>query len=103
VGFVVDKVALGQVFPQELRFLPVNFSPPVLHYMEKRKKLIIFLIGLHNKPEDCGASEASAAGPFNNRGVVIDVFIAHFEDCGFECRSEVADYEAVARYYSTEL
>jgi hypothetical protein len=39
--------------------------------MEKmKKKLIIFLIiiviiiGLHNKPQGCGASVASAAGPF---------------------------------------
>jgi hypothetical protein len=32
VGYVVDKVALGQVFPRELRFSPVNFIPPVLHY-----------------------------------------------------------------------
>jgi hypothetical protein len=37
VGFVVDKVALGQVFPRVLRFSPVNFIPPVLHYKEKRK------------------------------------------------------------------
>ena len=38
VGFVVDKVALGQVFPQVLRFSPFNFIPPVLHYKEKLKK-----------------------------------------------------------------
>jgi hypothetical protein len=31
VGFVVDKVALGQVFLQVLRFSPINFIPPVLH------------------------------------------------------------------------
>jgi hypothetical protein len=37
VGFVVDKVALGQVFPRALRFSAVNFIPPVIHYMEKRK------------------------------------------------------------------
>jgi hypothetical protein len=37
VGFVVGKVALGQVFPRVLRFSPVNFIPPVLHYKEKRK------------------------------------------------------------------
>jgi hypothetical protein len=35
VRFVVDKVALGQVFPRALRFSPVNFIPPVLHYFEK--------------------------------------------------------------------
>jgi hypothetical protein len=33
VGFVVDKVALGQDFPLVLRFYPVNFIPPVLHYL----------------------------------------------------------------------
>ena len=64
VGFVVDKVALGQVFPRVLWFASANVIPPVLHYMEKREKLIIFITGLHNKPEGCGASIASAAGPF---------------------------------------
>jgi hypothetical protein len=34
--------------------------------MEKRKK-IIFMTGLHNKPQDCGASVASAAGPFTKK------------------------------------
>jgi hypothetical protein len=69
VGFVLDKVALGQVFPWVLRFSPVNFIPPGLHYTEKwKKKLFVFLIGLHNKPEGCGASVASAAGPFKKKG-----------------------------------
>jgi hypothetical protein len=39
MGFVVDRVALGQVFPRALRVSPVNFIPPVLHYLEKRKKI----------------------------------------------------------------
>jgi hypothetical protein len=61
VGFVVDKVALGQVFPRVPRFYPVSFIPPVLHYTEKRKKkLIIFITG-------CCASVASAAGPFTTQ------------------------------------
>jgi hypothetical protein len=37
VGFVVDKVALGQVFPPSNSVSPVNFIPPVLHYTEKWK------------------------------------------------------------------
>jgi hypothetical protein len=37
VVFVVNKVALGQVFPRVFRFSSVNFIPPVLHYKEKRK------------------------------------------------------------------
>jgi hypothetical protein len=28
VGFFVDKVALGQIFLQDLRFYPVNIIPP---------------------------------------------------------------------------
>jgi hypothetical protein len=67
VGFLVDKVALGQVFPRLLRFSPVSFIPPVLHYKKKRKKLIIFITGLYNKPQGCGASVASAAGPFTTQ------------------------------------
>jgi hypothetical protein len=61
VGFVVDKVAPRQVL---LRLSPVSFIPPVLHYTEKRKKLVIFITRLHSKPQGCGASVASAAGPF---------------------------------------
>jgi hypothetical protein len=68
VGFVVDQVAMGQIFsPRVLRFSLVSFIPPVLHYKEKRKKLIIFITGLHNKPKGCGASVASAAGPFTTK------------------------------------
>jgi hypothetical protein len=67
VGFVVGKMALGQVFPRVLRISPVNFIPPVLHYTEKRKKIITFITGLHNKPQGCGASVASTAGPFTTK------------------------------------
>jgi hypothetical protein len=58
VGFVVDKVALGQVFLPVLRFSPVNFIPPVLHYTKK----LIFITGLHNKPQGCGASVVICCG-----------------------------------------
>jgi hypothetical protein len=50
-------------FPRVLRFFPVSFIPPVLHYLGKKKKLIIFI----NKPLGCGASVASAAGPFTTK------------------------------------
>jgi hypothetical protein len=66
VGFVVDKVALGQVFPRGRRFSPVNFIPPVLYYKEK-KKLTIFITWLYNKPQGRGASVVSAAGPFTTK------------------------------------
>jgi hypothetical protein len=34
VGFVVDKVALGQVFLRVLRFSPVTIIPPWAHVSE---------------------------------------------------------------------
>jgi hypothetical protein len=71
VGFVVDKVALGQVFPRVLGDSPVNFIPPVLHYTEIRKEIIIFITGLHNKPQGCGASVASAARPFTQKNDIL--------------------------------
>jgi hypothetical protein len=37
MGFLVDKMALGQAFTRVLRVSPANFIPPVLHYTEKRK------------------------------------------------------------------
>jgi hypothetical protein len=45
VGFVVGKMALGQVSPQLLQFSPVSFFPPVLNYTEKRKNPVIFTNG----------------------------------------------------------
>jgi hypothetical protein len=62
VEFVVDKVALGQVFPR----VPLSISFHRCSITRKRTKIIIiiFIIGLHNKLQGCGASVASAAGPF---------------------------------------
>ena len=64
VGFMVDKVALGHVFLRVLRFSPVNFIPPVNC---KNGKEIVFIKGLHSKPQGWGASVASAAGPFTKK------------------------------------
>jgi hypothetical protein len=42
------------------RFFPEYFGFPP----SKLIILIIFITGLHNKPQSCGASVVSAAGPF---------------------------------------
>jgi hypothetical protein len=79
VGFVVDKVALRQDFPRVLRFSPVNLIPLVLHYLEKRKKkkliILLFITGLHNKPQGCGASVTSAAEPFKKKKVELAIHL----------------------------
>jgi hypothetical protein len=67
VGFVVDKVALGRVFPEYFGFLLSMSFHRCSITRKNEKKLIIFITGLHNKPQGCGASIASAAGPFATR------------------------------------
>jgi hypothetical protein len=62
-GMCGGQSGTGTSFSQVLQFFPVNFVPLVLHYKEKRKKLIIFITGFHNKPQGCGASVAYTAGP----------------------------------------
>jgi hypothetical protein len=64
VGFVVDKVALGQVFPSSTSVFPCQFHSTGAPLLEETKKnLFIFITRLHNKRQGCGASVASAAGP----------------------------------------
>jgi hypothetical protein len=68
VGLVVDKVALGQVFPPSTSVFACQFhSTGAPLHGKTKKKLIIFITGLHNKPQGCGASVASAAGPFTRK------------------------------------
>ena len=65
VGFVVGKVALGEVFPPSTSVFLCQFhiTGAPLH-RNTGKKLIIFITYLNNKPQGCGASVASAAEPF---------------------------------------
>jgi hypothetical protein len=77
VGFVVDKVAVGQGLLRILRFSPVNFIPQVLHYNGKTEKTTLSSSqGCTISLQGYSASVASAAGPFNNKktGYKVGVF-----------------------------
>jgi hypothetical protein len=79
------------------RFFPEYFGFPCQFHStgaplqgKTKKKLIIFIAGLHNKPQGCGASAASAAGPFNTKKtqvrkmiiiVIIDNRIYNYDWC----------------------
>jgi hypothetical protein len=62
-------------------FLSTSVLPCQFHstgaqlHGKTKKKLIIFITGLHNKPQGCGASVASAAGPFTPRKKLHKCFV----------------------------
>jgi hypothetical protein len=58
----------GTVFFPSTVVFPYQFHSTGAPLLGKTKKtLIIFITGLHNKPQGCGASVASAAGPFTTK------------------------------------
>jgi hypothetical protein len=64
IWFVVDKVAMGQVFVPEYFGFPLSISVHRCSITRKNEKKSSSSQGLHNTPQDCGASVESAAGPF---------------------------------------
>jgi hypothetical protein len=77
-GICGGQSGTGTGFSLVLWFFPVSFIPPVLYYLEKWKKLIIFITGLYSKAQGCGAPLASAAGPFtikNSTAISFVVFL----------------------------
>jgi hypothetical protein len=73
VGFVVDKVALGEVFfPESFGFtLSISFNPCSITLKNEKKLMFffIFITGLHSKHSVCGASVTSAAEPFTTKKI----------------------------------
>jgi hypothetical protein len=68
VGFLVDKIVNGTGFSSSTSVLPCQFhSTDALLLGKMKKKVIIFVTGLHKTPEDGGASVTSAAGPFSTK------------------------------------
>jgi hypothetical protein len=62
-------------FPEYFGF-PVSISFHPCSITRKRTKIIIiFITGLHKKPQGCGASVASVAGPFTTKKNPIAAYI----------------------------
>jgi hypothetical protein len=58
----------GQVCSPSTSVFPLSISFHRCYITRKKeKKKTIFITGLHNKPQGCGASVASAAGPFRKK------------------------------------
>jgi hypothetical protein len=79
VGFVVDKVALGQGFPecfglpQSISFLQCSITRKMMMMMMMMMMIMIiiisFIMRLRKKPYGCVASVASAAGFFSTKNL----------------------------------
>jgi hypothetical protein len=61
-------------FPPSTSVFPYKFHSTAFSInWETEKKLILFFTGLHNKPQGCSTSVASAAGPFAKERIEINL------------------------------
>jgi hypothetical protein len=65
----------GRFFPEYFSF-PLSISFYRCSITWKNGK-IFYITGLHNKPQGCGASVASATGPFTIKKKLHDIYICY--------------------------
>ena len=97
----------GTCFSPSTSVLPCQFysTGAPLYGKTKQKKLIIFFTGLHNKPQGCGVSIASAAGPFTTKKTLLVISMQDFDTpwCNrFSRNRTLALWRKLGRLHSTQ-
>jgi hypothetical protein len=73
-------------FPEYFGF-PLSLSFHRFSIKMQKKNLIIFITGMHNKPQGCGVSVASAAGLFTIKNRYLSLYVLtfpwHWKVCNF--------------------
>jgi ABC-type sugar transport system permease subunit len=70
MGFVVEKVTMGQVFFRVLWFFPVSVIPSCL-------SMLIYHLGMNNRP-DAGRSSETQSHPIDTNSNIYPVSVIRF-------------------------